>query len=180
MAGAYDKVGGAVTFNSGTVPGLIKTTVEFGIFTVVAYFTESGPLKQFPAKDYKAFCLGCVLYFFVAYWFVMRQGTTKAALNPPEVVNSTDPGVVAKMKNIDRTVGNMLEQMPIFLFVLVPYALFINPVRAGYLLFAYAALTVLYPFLYDMGAPILFASTFPRYFIVYYMAGALMLTSLRT
>jgi len=180
MAGAYDKVGGAPPFASGTVPGLIKTSVEFGIFSAVAYFTESGPLQHFPAKDYKMFALGCVVYFFVSYWMVMRQGTTKAALNPPEVWGSDDPGIVAQMKNIDRTVGNMLEQMPIFFLVMMPYALWINPIRAGYLIAAYVFFILLYPVLYPMGMPILFASTFPRYWIVYYMAGALMLTSLRT
>eukprot|EP00440_Ansanella_granifera_P043314 gb/GFBE01046953.1/.p1 GENE.gb/GFBE01046953.1/~~gb/GFBE01046953.1/.p1 ORF type:complete len:179 (+),score=43.19 gb/GFBE01046953.1/:1-537(+) len=177
---SYNQVGATPALKSGTIPGLIKTTVEFGIFTGVAYFTEQGELSRFPAKDYKMLCLALVAFFFVAYWLVMRQGTTKAALNPPDVINSQEKSIVDALRNIDRSVGNMLEQMPCFLLVTLPYGMFVNPILAGYLVFAYVFLLILYPALYDMGAPLLFISTFPRYFILYYMAGAVMLAALRT
>merc|ERR1711870_217427 len=154
-----------------------KTTVELLIFTAVAFFTTSGPLKSFPAKgkDYKLLVLSFVSFFYVAYCFVMRQGTTYAALNKPEVIKSQDPKIVAGLKNVDRTTLNMLEQMPCFLLIVLPYALFVSPTVGAYLVFAY----VLFLILYDKGAPLLFISTFPRYFILYYMAGALIVTALR-
>merc|ERR1712217_325508 len=100
--------------------------------------------------------------------------------NKPEVIKSQDPKIVAGLKNVDRTTLNMLEQMPCFLLVTLPYALFISPTVAAYLVFAYVLFLILYPVLYDKGAPLLFISTFPRYFILYYMAGALTVTALRS
>merc|ERR1712217_501023 len=177
-----EAVGKDVQLVIGTGPGIIKTTVELLIFTAVAYFTTSGPLKSFPAKgkEYKLLVLSFVSFFFVAYCFVMRQGTTYAALNKPEVIKSEDPKIKAGLKNVDRTTLNMLEQMPCFLLVALPYSLFISPTVGAYLTFAYVLFLILYPFLYDKGAPILFISTFPRYFILYYMAGALIVTAFRT
>eukprot|EP00931_Biecheleriopsis_adriatica_P113531 TRINITY_DN8859_c0_g1_i1.p1 TRINITY_DN8859_c0_g1~~TRINITY_DN8859_c0_g1_i1.p1 ORF type:complete len:184 (+),score=22.00 TRINITY_DN8859_c0_g1_i1:110-661(+) len=165
---------------SGTIPGLIKTCMETGMMTTVAYFVESGPLDNYPAKDYKIFAIAVYVYFFAAYWMVMRQGVANAALNTPEVVNSTEKQAVDLFKNHNRTTGNMLEQMPCLILVLVPYAMWCNPILAGYLLLVYTAFMLLYPVLYDFGTPILFASTMPRYLINYYMAGSILLTALRT
>uniref|UniRef100_A0A7S2GTH8 MAPEG family protein n=1 Tax=Alexandrium andersonii TaxID=327968 RepID=A0A7S2GTH8_9DINO len=178
----YEAVDKDVELVIGSGPGVIKTTVELLIFTVIAYFTTSGPLKDFPAegKEYKLLVLSFVSFFFVAYCFVMRQGTTYAALNKPEVIKSQDPKIVSGLKNVDRTTLNMLEQMPCFLLMALPYALFVSPTVGAYLVFAYVFFLILYPVLYDKGAPLLFISTFPRYFILYYMAGALLVTALRT
>lgn len=70
----------------------------------------------------------------------------------------------------DRSVGNLLEQLPPFFLSLISYALFVSANNAALLGWAWIGFRALYPFLFGH-MPGLLLSTMPAYSIVWYMLG---------
>merc|ERR1712012_1434775 len=130
-------VGNDALPKSSFVQGFVKVTIECALLGAAAWFLESGPLDTHDAKEFKVFCMSMFAYLWVAYGFMFRQGAGKALINPPEVVASERKECKDHFASLDRTTGNMVEQMPCVLCVCVLYAFFVNPPRAGYLMFAY-------------------------------------------
>ena len=81
--------------------------------------------------------------------------------------------------NSDRTFLNMLEQSPAFLVSLWMYAVFVSAENAALGAYCYIVFRALYPFLFAMGMPWIFLSTFPNYFVIWYFLGATVYEALR-
>ena len=67
---------------------------------------------------------------------------------------------------MDRTVGNYLEQAPLFLVGLWAYAALVSVPTAAVLGLAWVASRCYYPFGFYYGPPLLFLSTLPGYSII--------------
>lgn len=74
-----------------------------------------------------------------------------------------------------RTVGNYLEQSPIFLVSLWLTAVFVDAGVASTCGWIWIASRVFYPFGFSKGIPYLFMSTFPAYGAVWYMMAMVLL-----
>mmetsp|Transcript_45740 Transcript_45740/g.135436 ORF Transcript_45740/g.135436 Transcript_45740/m.135436 type:complete len:176 (-) Transcript_45740:101-628(-) len=160
------------------LPGLGIATVQFGLSFVAAFFTgKEGGLEYAAAADLKLVLLALAAYIFVLYALIFRQGLGKNVLNP-KLVTSEDPVCQRHFKNLNRSVENTLEQAPIFLAALFPYAGLVNPVLAGKLVLAYLAFLIPYPMWFPSDR--MLVSTMPRYFIIKYMVASVVIAALRT
>ena len=73
-------------------------------------------------------------------------------------------------RKADRTVANMIEQMPCALVSIGLYALFANAELGARLGWWWIFFRAIYPHVYAHGTPLLFCSTLPGYAIVIYCA----------
>ena len=71
----------------------------------------------------------------------------------------------------DRTVGNTLEGAVVFLPLLWIHALFVDHEKSFSIAMAYVISRALYPF--GFGSPLVLLSTFPGYFVLYYLMYAI-------
>lgn len=127
-----------------------------------------------------------IAYFGLYYAFIIYQGIIKAKVikegvraakmakeagKPVEHVNrytSTDP----RLLRADRSVLNMLEQMPAFVSSLWLYAVFVDANFGAKLGWFYLAFRAAYPFFFyptttGFSAKILY-STIPNYLVIFY------------
>jgi len=95
-----------------------------------------------------------------------KTDTEKPSLRQIKYASTSGLGFVS-----DRTFLNMLEQSPAFLTSLWMHAAFVSPASAAQAGWVYIGFRALYPFVFSMGVPWLFISTFPTYGVVWYLAG---------
>lgn len=129
-------------------------------------------------KELRHFCVALCVYYIVAYILMMRQGLNKNVVNA-DIVKKLDkmPQYMQEaITNYNRSFENMLEQMPMFVPVLIVYALFVNPLGAGIIGGVYTVFLILYPFTF--GSALVALSTMPRYILVHYMIWAILVTSI--
>mmetsp|Transcript_965 Transcript_965/g.1052 ORF Transcript_965/g.1052 Transcript_965/m.1052 type:complete len:178 (+) Transcript_965:104-637(+) len=146
----------------------------------VNWFTQTEGLRLHDGPEIKLAVYSLTVYFLVWYFIMARQGTSKNLVNA-ELLKSPDatqPAVKAWFNNIDRSFLNMQEQSVMFLASFILYSLYVNPNVAAYIGFAYSFLTAIYPALHP--SPIMFASTMPRYWIIFYMITGSLVAAMRS
>merc|ERR1712039_635503 len=101
-----------------------------------------------------------------------RQGLGKAMINK-ELLNKhgDNPKIKSWSISVDRCFLNTQEQSPAFLASFLAYSVYVNPLLGAKLGLVYTAFVIYYPFVYGK-LPTMFASTIPRYFIIwFYLTG---------
>lgn len=125
--------------------------------------------------------LATIAYFLLYYIFILVHLKVKQDVKNEKVREATSeladelltharnmPGVATDVRFIraDRTVLNMLEQMPPFIIGMSLLSIFVNPDLGGYLGFSYIFLRIFYYPLYYRGAMLSVLVTYPNYAIV--------------
>merc|ERR1712100_703351 len=83
--------------------------------------------------------LALCVYLFSMYVFIFRQGLSGFILNGEAYGDAKDEDAQAHKKNVDRTVGNALEQAPIFLAALTIFSFLVDAKVGGILAFVYSS-----------------------------------------
>lgn len=115
----------------------------------------------------------CYVFQFMqsaAIWTALEQAKADAIRDKKPAPKRFDLkyGNTKYTRTVDRTVANMMEQMPCALVSTGLYALFVNAQLGSRLGWLWIFFRALYPHVYRRGPPMLFCSTMPGYFIVLY------------
>uniref|UniRef100_A0A6U8XUR0 Uncharacterized protein n=1 Tax=Zooxanthella nutricula TaxID=1333877 RepID=A0A6U8XUR0_9DINO len=162
-------------------PATMLTTMFSAPWFAVNWFTQHEGLHSHGGKDMKLAMYSLTTYFLVWYFIMARQGSSKAVVNEEflKTEHAKKPDAVAWFTSLDRSFLNMQEQCPMFLSSFMVYAIFVSPIKAAYVGWAYSFLTALYPALHPK-VPLLFITTFPRYFLIFFMITGCVVAAIRT
>lgn len=113
----------------------------------------------------------CYVFFFIqsaSAWTAFELAKEDAIRNkkPKPKLSDLKYGNTKYTRTADRTVANMMEQMPCALVSTGMYALFVNAHLGAQLGWWWILFRAIYPLVYRRGPPMLFCSTLPGYTIV--------------
>ena len=166
----------------------ITASVSFGsLFVALLYASavsenESEPVPRSPA--FVRVLLGYVCLFscflmaqsaikFYAFSRIKMEQKKKGSHQKSISFRSVkygDDGRKYHTLTADRCVGNFMEQGPLFLILFTLNSIFTDTQSASVLGWMWLLTRSYYPFVFEYGAPVLFLSTMPGYFILVLLA----------
>mmetsp|Transcript_10598 Transcript_10598/g.25970 ORF Transcript_10598/g.25970 Transcript_10598/m.25970 type:complete len:213 (-) Transcript_10598:404-1042(-) len=109
----------------------------------------------------------------------LRRKARAAGKPPPSMIDVKYGAVRSdRVRIADRVVINYLEQSPAFLTALWTHACFVSPTSAAAAGWVWIASRAIYPWVYPLPFPGLFASTMPAYACVFYLGAGVVRAAL--
>ena len=161
-----------------------------GVVTKAFLFSDS--VAEGPATSVKALApvfyvtagFICLLYTFFFYQSTTaflehakarKEAKAKDAQAKSPRFTDVKYGRTGKMLAADRTVGNLLEQAVPFLVSMYMHAALVSSSQAATIGWVWVASRSIYPFVFPMAFPAIFASTLPSYTCIIFMLGTALL-----